>query len=108
MKLIPLSRGLFAQVDDEDFDMVNRFKWSVIKCGNNFYAKRNIRVDSKVRSMSLHIYIIGKQPDGLMIDHRDANMLNDQRNNLRVCTQIQNQQNQKPRIKNQDCLKVLR
>lgn len=29
MKQVPLSRGQFAVVDDEDFDTVAPFKWSV-------------------------------------------------------------------------------
>lgn len=29
MKLIPLTRGYFTQVDDEDFEELSKYKWQV-------------------------------------------------------------------------------
>lgn len=39
MKLIPLSQGLFAMVDDEDFDLVNQFKWSAAKTNASWFFR---------------------------------------------------------------------
>ncbi len=36
MKLIPLTQGQFAIVDDEDFESLNRFKWYARKTKYGF------------------------------------------------------------------------
>lgn len=42
MKTIPLTRGLFAQVDDEDHPYLSQFTWYADKSRNTFYAARNV------------------------------------------------------------------
>ena len=90
MKLIPLTQGYFAQVDDEDFDKLNQYKWRVLKAKSTFYATSDIN-DHSVRMHRL----IMNNPAGMEVDHRDHNGLNNQKLNLRVCTQKQNAQNNK-------------
>ena len=94
MKTIQLTQGQVALVDDEDFDMLNQFKWCAQKDGNNFYAIRGIRVGRRTQTIHMHRLIMGS-PIGLEIDHKDGNGLNNQRNNLRVCTRSQNQMNKR-------------
>jgi hypothetical protein len=90
MKEIKLSKGLSAQVDDEDFDWLNQWKWSATKSGKHYYAYRNIYVKSKyIRRVSMHRLIMG-DVDGLYVDHIDGNGINNQRNNLRNVTGQQN------------------
>ena len=40
MKTIPLTKGLVAIVDDDDFEHVSQFKWHATRKagGNNYYA----------------------------------------------------------------------
>ena len=90
-KLIPLSRGLFATVDDEDFDYLNQWKWSASlqgrkRCVNPKF--RAVRVEEG-RTILMHREIM-KARRGKTVDHRDRNPLNNQRANLRVCTQKKN------------------
>jgi hypothetical protein len=41
MKLISIGRtGLFAQVDDEDYEYLNQFKWHVHRGRYTNYARR--------------------------------------------------------------------
>lgn len=92
MKEIPLSQGLFATVDDADFDWLNQWKWHAAKIGKNFYA---VRADGKFpfrKNTYMHAEIMNT-PKGMKTDHVDLNGLNNTRNNLRVCTHSQNQQN---------------
>lgn len=92
MKRIYLSgkngKGKYALVDDEDFEYLNQFKWyfnpTRHKSGNGY---TQALVNGKYPAMHT---VIMKPPKGLEVDHRDGNGLNNQRNNLRVCTHAQN------------------
>lgn len=92
MKLIPLTQGLFTQVDDADFNEQNQHKWYARKHGNTFYASRAYRADGKRTTLSMHHEIM-QTPKGMDTDHRDSNGLHNERENLRVCTKSQNQIN---------------
>lgn len=91
MKLIPLTRGLFAQVDDADYGAVSAFKWYAQRSGNGFYAARGARrADGRHTIQYLHQFLM---PGAKEIDHIDGNSLNNCRSdNLRACTHQQNLQ----------------
>lgn len=97
MKLIKLTQGKFAQVDDEDFDRVNKHKWHVIRGYNTYYAKRNITLENgRQTTQLLHNFIMNCT--GKQIDHKDLDGLNCQKQNLRFATQSQNLYNkEKPK-----------
>ena len=42
MKIIELTKGKIALVDDEGFDQLNRYKWHAQKARNTFYACRRV------------------------------------------------------------------
>lgn len=92
MKEIQLTQGYITLVDDEDYDWLNQWKWTVIKQGNSGYAYRGIRVDGKNKTVRMHRLIMDA-PKGMDIDHIDGNGLNNQRSNLRIVTRRQNNQN---------------
>lgn len=99
MKLISLTRGLFTQVDDEDFDYLSEWKWyAVPNHGKSFYAVRKSRLNERPvgaprNGIFMHHVICGIPTNGMKIDHRDRDGLNNQRLNLRVCTDSQNDMN---------------
>lgn len=82
-----------ALVDDEDFDNVNQFKWSVVNGKYTCYARHTFNVNGKASSIGMHAFIL-KTPKGLQVDHIDHNGLNNQRSNIRNCTKSQNAMNQ--------------
>lgn len=105
MKEIQLTQGKVALVDDADYDWLNQWKWSAVKNknGGNYYVVRGahtnwrnnqtLPVDITVRKQIwMHNQILNT-PDGLFPDHKNGNGLDNQRDNLRVCTRAQNQQN---------------
>lgn len=93
MKQIPLSRGAFAQVDDEDYDRVSAFKWSVLDRGRIWYAYRMIKLDGgQQKAIYLHRFILDT-PKGMLTDHKDHNGLNNQKSNLRICSMAENARN---------------
>lgn len=91
MKEIPLTRGLFALVDDEDYEDLMKHKWSAMTSG---YAHRATLISSKPRkflTISMHRYIVGLMAgDSRRVDHIDGNKSNNQRANLRICTHAEN------------------
>lgn len=95
MKEIKLSKqgknkGLYvALVDDDDFEYLNQFRWCVNYSKNKAYAYRSI---SKMICEKMHNVIMGRK----WVDHIDHNGLNNQKSNLRLCTNQQNQMNQRP------------
>lgn len=94
-KLIPLSRGLFATVDDADFDWLNQWKWSCHGHSPLFYAATKI----KGKIVKMHRLLINPK-DGMQIDHIDGDRINNQRLNLRACTQAENCRNTKKHTDN--------
>lgn len=95
MKKIPLTRGLFTLVDDEDYEWLNQWKWYAQKVQQGFYAARQVNQ----RTICLHREIFGlKFNDGLIIDHINRNRLDNRRFNLRICTPQENSLNRTPRL----------
>jgi len=83
---------MFALVDGEDFERVDRFSWHPAKGRHTFYAARAGRVDEKTSTVIMSRYILGVE-DKRQVDHRDGNGLNNQKRNLRICSHTQNMQN---------------
>lgn len=91
-------KGYFAIVSDEDKDLVE-FNWCCQRDNKNAsnltYATRNDRTGDKRIVIIMHRVIlervIGRPLEkGEQVDHIDGDGLNNQRSNLRLCTQAQN------------------
>lgn len=92
MKEIPLTKGLVAIVDDEDFAYLNQFVWFV----NNGYAARTSPRDQEGKQYQTKMHReIMKPAEGVHVDHINGNRLDNRRCNLRLCTNEQNRRNQK-------------
>lgn len=87
-KLIPLTRGQFAIVDECDYESLSQWKWCVKA---NKYAGRDVW---KTRQcVYMHRSVVGA-PAGMDVDHINGNTLDNRRCNLRVCAHHKNLQNQ--------------
>lgn len=95
MKRIPLTQGKFATVDNEDYERLSKHKWHLLKCPTGSYAQRNIPAGGrKQKKVQMH-RVIMQAPDDMQVDHIDRDGLNNQRNNMRLCTHAQNQRNRR-------------
>lgn len=102
MRKIPLSlknfKGKYALVDDCDYDTLSQFNWCL---DNKGYAVRRGRKKEGVlfdKLILMHRSILGVFDSSLGIDHVNQDSLDNRRCNLRVCTQSQNNANQKNRV----------
>jgi len=85
-------------VDDEDFELVNQYKWWVHKEKNNFYAYTDIRQNKNRKTIKMHKLVMNYlNKREKQIDHIDGNGLNNCKTNLRFVTNSQNQMNRKIR-----------
>lgn len=99
-KIIKLTKGFEAIVDDEDFCSLSQYSWYVIRKSNTFYAVRNAMVDGKRKTVHMHRFIMGLVTiDGIyldpnkILDHKDRNGLNNAKDNLRVANKSTNSMN---------------
>ena len=100
MKLIPLTQGEFAQVDNDLFDDLNKFKWCIQRGRNTSYAISSIGHGKLSRRIYMHRLIMELRDQSLFIDHKDRNGLNNQIKNLRICTASQNSMNRTSSVGN--------
>ena len=98
VKTIPLTQGFRAIVDDEDFDRVSRYKWIAWTKKENgrivqVYASRTFRrPNGKQRTEQLHRFILDIW-DERHVDHINRDALDCSRDNMRTCTNQQNNYN---------------
>lgn len=75
----------YAKIDSEDLEIVAEKKWYLSSTGYVVYNGRNIR-------LRLSRYIMNA-PDGLEVDHINRDKLDNRKQNLRICTKIENAAN---------------
>ncbi len=91
-KRIPLSHGLFALVDSEDYDRLMQWRWRPRKPGTVWYVIRTAIINGKEKKFQMHREVM-RLEDHELVDHIDRNGLNNTKANLRRCTHLQNQWN---------------
>jgi hypothetical protein len=93
MKKIPLTQGYFTFVDDADYDYLNNFEWRIQRNKKHIYARTNQWLgNGKSKTIFMHRLLLNADKTDL-IDHKDGNALNNQRQNLRICNSLQNNYN---------------
>jgi hypothetical protein len=93
MMQVPLSLGLFALVDDADYEHVMAAgQWSARPSGQTVYAQRRLsRPGRSATTQSLHTFLTGWP----YVDHRNGDGLDNQRHNIRQSTHAQNTANRR-------------
>lgn len=109
MKIIPLGtyKGnkkiscFFTTVDDDNYEFLTKYRWSVNKHQNTHtpYAIAKVpKEDGLERTVLLHRLIMGCEDlPHVFVDHRDGNGLNNAKSNLRIATMQENARNRRCR-----------
>jgi len=86
VRLIPLGDGFYAYVDAPYYEELSRYPWHL----HGAYAART----ENGKRIFMHRQIM-QAPDGMLVDHFDANRTNNCWSNLRVCTRLDNHRNKR-------------
>lgn len=92
---------LTVLIDTEDFNKVNQYKtsWTVVYKNGRLDCILTKPQINKVRyCIKLHRLIMDC-PENLVVDHKDGNVLNNQKSNLRIVSQAENSTNLSPNNK---------
>lgn len=85
---IVITRGLKTIIDTSDFESIRNYRWSAKPIRKGWYAATGRGPDNK--PAYLHCAIMGKLEDGLEVDHRSGDGLDNRRSNFRLLTHSQN------------------
>jgi hypothetical protein len=108
VKLVPLSKGQFAKVDDHRYDFLMRWKWHAVwnKKTGSYYAARNLNLAEpgepwRQYQLRMNRVILDLQRgDKRQGEHVNGDTLDNQDDNLRIASNSQNAMNRKPIMAN--------
>lgn len=87
MKTIPLTKGMSAIVDDEDYEYLSMNSW----CYAKGYAVRGTRSRKEGWCRQVHMHrVINNTPEGMFTDHINRNKLDNRKENLRTVDRREN------------------
>jgi hypothetical protein len=94
---VPLSKGKFAIIDDDDFELISKYKWSATEPDHrrSIYARTNIKGDDgKYYTERMHRLVLGlNKGDGKIVDHINGDGLDNRKSNLRISSHSDNAAN---------------
>jgi hypothetical protein len=94
--IINLTQGKVCVIDDQDYEIIRKWKWYAQGNGGNFYARTNVTtyVNGERKQLGLQMHkLIMSPPPSYVVDHIDGDGLNNTRKNLRLVLAIDNRKN---------------
>lgn len=89
-KKIQLTKNKFCIVDNEDYEYLNQWNWFYT---DEYAARKPSKEESSNRKNWMMHRLIMKCPQDMQVDHINGNMLDNRKENLRICTPNQNRRN---------------
>lgn len=106
MKEIQLTQGKVALVDDDDYEWLSQYKWYYMSRGKHSNSPGYAARHSSKKTIYMHLAIMNA-PNGIEVDHRFGDSLDNQKENLRFCTDAENSKNKHKRTESQSKYKGL-
>lgn len=92
-KELKLTQGKVALVDDEDFEFLNQWKWQWV---DRYPSRVTLISETGVVRKRLYLHkVIMNTPKGMLCDHINHSTLDNRKENLRNCTNSENQRNRR-------------
>jgi hypothetical protein len=88
MKIIYTSKAEEIVIDDEDYDYLNQFSWRINRDGYAITCKVGEKAD-----VYMHRLLLGATNFSTKVDHINKNRADNRKENLRICTNVQNSYN---------------
>jgi hypothetical protein len=108
MALIKVKKSIYvyAQVDDEDYERLSKYKWHD---NGNGYIRAWVSGKGKAQVHAMLHRMIMDAGNGLEVDHLNHNTYDNRKKNLRICSRKENSNNraEKLRIINPDPIGVV-
>lgn len=100
---VPLGGGYSAVIDTSDAEAVLAHKWTFWR---RSYDESLVYAQTKIggKNITMHRFLMSPG-QGVSVDHRDGNGLNNTRQNLRVASHTQNMRNRKRSSRNKSGFK---
>ena len=95
MREISLTQGKIAFVDDDDYEAVSQYRWHAhrVRPGLTWYAVTNKPRSQGKGTIRMHILLMGIDPEGRQIDHKNGDGCDNRRSNLRWATYVEQRRN---------------
>ena len=88
---IPLTQGMYAIVDPDDYETLCFYNWHAKKGPRTYYAVHSITNGKKQKRKNLYMHqLVLKVPPNMYCDHINQNGLDNRKQNLRPATHTQN------------------
>ncbi|WP_407543740.1 AP2 domain-containing protein (plasmid) [Deinococcus radiomollis] len=88
--ILHLTQGKSCLIDSDQYEEVSQFVWHVTTHG--YVARKYKGACGKQKQEYLHRRLC-RNPQGLFVDHINLNKLDNTMNNLRTCSQLENNHN---------------
>lgn len=88
-------KDLYTLIDDEDYDLVKNFSWSLSTKGYaQAYVPKKYRDKYKIEMIHMQkLLMFDKIKEGTFVDHINRNKLDNRKCNLRIVSMSENNQN---------------
>lgn len=96
MKQVNLTKGYYAIIDENDFEILSSYSWQISSKG---YAKTRINSSNgEANYQYMHRLILGIKDSKIWVDHINGNRLDNRKENLRICSTYENAWNSKKSV----------
>ncbi len=94
MKQIELTQGLVAKVDDSCFERLSRHSWCLLDLRKQRHGLVYAQTRTKTFLVYMHHMVLPLAP-GMVVDHKNGDGLDNQRDNLQLVTDGDNKKNRR-------------